>query len=269
MDTTFDALLFLVPGLGMLFVSIFAVVVWQWAAGVELKWFWAGAALWAAGVTLKVPFSLLANHSVVGFLESALPHSLFSHGAGLYLGAVSATFELGVTWLAARRWRGFGCDAGRAVAVGVGAGAIEALLLGLINVVAGFAAATGGLDTEDLRYMQVGAAETPMFWLAQPTERIIALLGHTSTRALVLLGVPARRPWMLVFGFAVFTFIDGIAATFPLWGGEGSARWWLELAVLPFTLAAVASLLFSLRGLSMTDRRIAGCSRQAPHDDFA
>jgi hypothetical protein len=249
MDVTSDALLFVVPGLGMLLVSVFAVVVWRRAAGVEFKWFWAGAGLWAAAVALKVAFSVLAHRTVVDLLRRALTSSLFLPGAGLYLGAVSAAFELGLTWLAARRWRRLGCDPGRAIAVGVGAGAVEGLLLGLVMLGNGFAAAAGEMDAEDLRDMQARAAVTSLFWLVLPTERVIALLGHASTRALVLLGVAGRRPWMVFLGFTAFTLVDGVVGAFSH-EFVGRSMWWLELAVLPFNLAAVASLVFCLRSFS-------------------
>jgi hypothetical protein len=255
MDATSAAPLFVIPGLGMLLVSVFAVVVWRWASGVELKWFWAGATLWAAAVALKVAFAVLANQTAVGLLKRTLPSSLFLPGVGLYLGAVSAVFELGLTWLAARRWRHQGCDPGWAIAVGVGAGAVEALLYALYFLGAGFAAAAGSLDADDLRDVQARATATPLFWLALPAERVIALLGHASTRALVLLGVAGGRPWMVLLGFTAFTLVDGVAGAFPLLQESVvRSRWWLELAVLPFNLACVACLVLCLRSLRSRDR---------------
>jgi excisionase family DNA binding protein len=166
-----DLYLFGVPGLGMILVSLLAVIVWRRASGAEFQWFWAGAGLWAVAVTLKVAFALLANQAAVNFLHRALPPLLFFPGTGLYLGAVSAAFEVGLTWLAGRRWRLMGRDPGKAVAVGVGAGAVEALLLGCITLGAGLAAAAEGDTGEDHGYLRARADVTPLFWLEPPAAR--------------------------------------------------------------------------------------------------
>ncbi|AGA28821.1 YhfC family glutamic-type intramembrane protease [Singulisphaera acidiphila] len=249
MEPTSNLLLFGIPGLGMFLVSVLAIAVWRRASGAEFKWFWAGAGLWALAVALKVAFSLLANQVAVGFLKRALSRPLFLTGAGLYLGAVSAAFELGLVWLAGRRWGHLGRDAGRAVAVGVGAGAFEALLLGVVSLGIWVAVAMDGADAKGERNEVLArATATPLFWLVPPAERIIALLGHASTRGLVLLGVAGRRPWMVLWGFAVFTLMDGIAGVFLLSQEfAGRSMWWLELAVLPFALTGVAILVFCIR----------------------
>ena len=246
MSPTSDLYLFGVPGLGMTLVSVLAVVVWRLASGAKFRWFWAGVGLWAVAVALKVAFGLLANQTAVGCLRRALPRPLFLPGVGLYVGAVSAAFELGLTWLAGRRWRHLGRDPGRAVAVGVGAGAFEGLLLGLVSLGAGV---MGGADVDEMRgWALARAAATPLFWLAPPVERVIALLGHASTRALVLLGVTGRRPGMVLWGFAAFALVDGVATVFPL--AEGFAErsaWWQDAAVLPVNLAAIAVLVSCIR----------------------
>ncbi len=240
MNPTSDLYLFAVPGLGMLLVSVLAVVVWRRASGAEFKWFWAGAGLWAVAVALKVAFALFANRAAAGVLRKVLPRVLFPAGVGVYLGVVSAVFEVGLTCLAGLRWRQLGRDRSRAVAVGVGAGSFEALLLGCVFLGSWLVVTAGGADAAEARGAFLGrAVVTPLFWLAPPAERAIALLGHASTRALVLLGVTGRRPWMVLWGFSAFALVDGTSGFFEL-SPDLSHRsmWWRERLVLLGVLRA-------------------------------
>jgi hypothetical protein len=239
--------LFGVPGIGMILVSLLAVVVWRRASGAEFQWFWAGAGLWVAAVTLKVAFSLLANQAAVNFLHRALPPVLFFPGIGLYLGAVSAAFEVGLTWLVGLRWKVVGRDSRRAIAVGVGAGAVEALVLGCVALATWLAAAAGEDMAEDRGYLLARAAVTPLFWLEPAAGRLIALLGHVSTRALVLLGVADRSPWIVLSGFAIFAIVDGIgAALLHSQVFAGRSMWWIDAATVPFNLIGIAVLVWYL-----------------------
>ncbi len=248
MSPTSDEYLFGVPGLGMILVSVLAVIAWRRASGAEFRWFWAGAGLWTVAVALKVAFSLLANQAAVSFLKRALPRLLFLPATGLYLGTVSAAFEVGLTWLAGRRWRLLGRDPGRAVAVGVGAGAFEALILGSALVLTGLAAAVGEDSEENRGDLLARAAVTPLFWLEPPAGRLIALLGHVSSRALVLLGVAGRRPWMVLCGFAAFVLVDGTGGVLIVSQVfAGRSMWWIDAATLPFNLIATAVLVWCIR----------------------
>lgn len=241
-----DLYLFGIPGLGMILVSLLAVIVWRRASGAEFKWFWAGAGLWAVAVTLKVAFALLANQAAASFLNRSLARPFFIPATGLYLGAVSAAFEVGLTWLAARRWRILGMDPGKAIAVGVGAGAAEAFVLGCSILGTGLVAAAGEDMGEDRGYLLARAAVTPLFWLEPAAGRLIALLGHVSTRALVLLGVAGRRPWMVLCGFVLFALVDGTGWALSQALSDRS-MWWIDAATLPFNLIGVAILAGSLR----------------------
>lgn len=265
MSPTSDLYLFGVPGLGMLLVSVLAVVIWRRASGVEFRWFWAGAGLWTVAVALKVAFALLANKAAVRLLKRALPRSLFFPGTGLYLGAVSAAFEVGLTWLAGRRWRHLGRDPGRAIAVGIGAGAFEAFALGCAILGSGLAVAAGEDSGGDRSDLLARAAVTPLFWLEPPAGRLIALLGHVSTRALVLLGVAERRPWMVLCGFAAFVLVDGTGGALLLSQVfAGRSMWWLDAATLPFNLIAIAVLVLSIRRHDRQDSRPHEATRKLP-----
>src|SRR5262249_56865566 len=49
--------------------------------------------------------------------------------------------------------------------------------------------------------LQHAISLTPLYWLAGPVERIMAILCHASSRALILLGVSKRRYELALWGF--------------------------------------------------------------------
>jgi hypothetical protein len=234
----------LASGFGMIVVAVGAVIAWRRIAHAEFRWFGVGAGLWAVAVAVKVAFALLSNAAVLGFLKSHLSYPLLVAGGGLFLGLQSSLCEMGLTLLAVWIWRQLGKEGGRAIAIGVGAGAFEAFLLGLAHLAAATAVIAGVPGTEAIRE-QFGKTMvlTPLFWLAGPAERVIAILCHASSRALILLGMAHQRLMMIVWGFVLFTLLDGIAGAAHVSGKLGTfSSWWIELAVLPFAFVSVPVL---------------------------
>lgn len=234
----------LVPSVGMMLVAAAAVFYWRRVSGIRFRWFWIGAALWAVSVALKFGCSMLIDTAVIGFLKENLPYPIFVLTGGCYIGVQSSVFEMGLTLLAVLIWRQLGTDAGKAIGIGVGAGALEAFMLGILSLVA-VCSALAGMDAsgETRKGIEALAAKTPLFWLVAPVERIIAILCHAASRALILLGVVHRRYLMIVWGFLLFTLLDGVAGGVhvSLKLGEIS-MWWVELAFVPFALISVPIL---------------------------
>ncbi len=177
-------------------------------------------------------------------MREKLPYSFLVLGGGLFVGLQSSLFEIGLTLLAVLIWRQLGKDSGRAIGIGIGAGAFEALLLGITSLVAIIALLAGLPGTEKIgEGIKTVAATTPLFWLIAPIERIIAILCHASSRALVLLGATRRRPMMILWGFIIFTLLDGVAGAAHVSGKIGHiSMWWIELAILPFALVSIPIL---------------------------
>jgi uncharacterized membrane protein YhfC len=234
----------LVSALGMMVVAVASVVYWRRVSEIPLKWFWLGAALWAIGAALKIAFALFANRFVIGFMGQNLAHPLFVLVGGLFVGSESSLFEIGVTLLSVLIWREFGRDANRAIGIGIGAGAFEALLLGAVGLAAVISSLEGLSGAAWVREkIDTAAAGTPLFWLAPPVERVIAIACHASSRALVLLGVVHRKPIMVFWGFVFFAALDSIPGAAQVSGKVSQiSAWWIELAVLPFALASIAIL---------------------------
>ncbi len=234
----------LVPGIGMVLVALAAVWYWRRVSGASARWFWVGAGLWTVAVLVKVVIALLTNPSVFGTLKGHLPFAWFVAVGGLFLGIQSSLCEIGLTLLAGMRWKELGRDAGRATAVGVGAGAFEALLLGLAAL-AGTAAWLAGVPgtAEVGEQIQKAASTTPLFWLLGPVERTTAIICHAASRALVLLGARYGRARLVALGFLIFTLLDGLAGAALLSGQMNVvSMWWFELAFAAIVLPGIPVL---------------------------
>jgi uncharacterized membrane protein YhfC len=233
----------------MIVVGAASVLLVRFLSAAPMRWFFAGAAIWVAGVALKSAWAAGPHDSVLAFLENAVPRLGYLIAGSVYIGGLTGVFEIGITLAAALIWRSLSRTAARAMAVGVGAGAIEAILLGAGAAGVALALTLNIPDMEDLREGLATIGPTPALWLIGPAERVIAILCHTGSRVLVLLAV-ARGRWSLFwYGFLILTGIDTIAGYVHLGGLVGSVNlWWVELALLPLALLSVAAVRRCVRG---------------------
>ncbi len=223
----------------MIAVGLGFVLGWRAKSRLPLKWFWAGAGVWTVGVLLKFIFAGLFNEPVLSGLKA--DRAVYLLFGSLYIGLLTGVFEIGVTWVAARKWKSLTLYGNRAVGVGIGAGSLEAILLGIAGITGAMAAAKGYGDIE-------AQMATGMIWLIGPVERIIAILCHTSSRTLVLLGVVKGQRTLFWYGFWLMTGVDAVAGFVHLSEMLGQVPlWWIELAIAPFAVASVPIIRWCLR----------------------
>jgi hypothetical protein len=263
-----DVITSLVSSVGMLVVAGIAVIYWRRVSGLQFRWFWVGAGLWTVAVILKGLLSGPLTNCMAGWIfKAGQSHAFQVLGGGLFVGLQSSLFEIGLTFFAVLLWRTLGRDADRAIGIGLGAGAFEAIYLGisvLVSIVAS-TDVTPAIQGAPGKELQAAAAVAPLIWLAPAVERAIAIVCHTSSRALVLLGTTHRKPMMVASGFLIFTLIDGIGGAVLMSGEMGKiSAWWLELALLPVALVSLPILRWchlrwsaSARGLNRNEAPIA------------
>ncbi len=239
----------LIAGILMCGVGIGFIAWWRMKTQVRYRWFLIGGALWVIAVAGKVPFQYAVAPSVYPLLAETFPRALELFFAGLYVGLISSLFEIGLTLLAVLIWKSWGANPRRGIGIALGAGAIEALILGL-GVVLGVTVYLAGVpDTEVVREALEGPYEqTPLFWLLPPTERFLTVPVHTAARALVLLGVVTRRKSLVAGGFLLFMGLDGLVGGAHVAGlVEQVSTWWILVIPLVFAVAS-AFILKSLFG---------------------
>jgi len=248
---------FLIPGAGMIVIGILSVMIWRRLSYVKWRWFAVGAAVWVTAVAIKIVIALALNQSIFSLLERHLSTRVYHVLGGLWVGVQSSICEIGLTLAAALIWRQMTRAPGRGIAVGVGAGAFEALLLGVTSVAGIIAVAHFHVGGEKaLEQLERLAGVTPLLWLVAPVERILAILCHTSSRALVLLAVAKRRPLLFWWGFLLFAGLDAVAGYAHVAGHVGKiSTWWIELAILPFALASVPIIWWCVRNWTVEGAR--------------
>lgn len=220
---------------GALMVVVGAVPVFiVWRRWRITWWVWGGgAALWAASVALKFIFFWVASGSVNRWLHAGLPQTWAAPAFWCYVGLLTGVFECGIFLVAApllkRRqwsWR-------EALSLGVGFGAIEALVVG---IAAGLSASPAG----DWVYVTTWSeALVPAF------ERLLALLIHVAAVVMILRALINRKWQWFWAAFVYKSAVDSVAAWLV---GSGSSLmshpWLMEwLCFAPFALVGVLVLL--------------------------
>ena len=238
-----------VSSLLMVLVGVASVVWWRVRSRSRWRWFAAGAGIWTVGVALKFLCAYFFYKPVLAMLKESLTHVGYLITGSIYGGLFTGVFEIGVTLCAGLIWRSMAREPKRAVAVGVGAGGFEAAVVGLVSLVWTLVMLSRAQGSEQFT-AQMGhmASTTAVFWLVGPVERVITILCHTSSRALVLLSVARRRWAFFWYGFGIMTVIDAIAEAVRLSEALGRySVWWIEAAIAPFAAASLVAIVWCLR----------------------
>jgi hypothetical protein len=211
-----------------LITALLAQRVWQ----IQLRWLWCGALLWVIAVGVKFLIAGLLNRPVLLTLRGHLTYPLFLVLGASYIGLLTGVTEVLFTLIAALRWRQMTYDARRAVGIGLGAGAIQAICLGLASpFLAG-----------DMRGQSAGLS---IALLTPAIERVLCIPTHTAVRAMTLYAIATRR-WSWFWGaFTIFTAIDGTAGFYLLTRRSSVGYLVAELCLITFMVMS----LFLLRYL--------------------
>jgi len=230
---------FAAGGLMVVVGAVPVLVVW-WRWRIPWRVWGGGAALWAVSVALKFGFSSVASPPVNRWLYAGLPQRWAGPAFWCYLGLLTGVFECGIFLLAAplikRRqwsWR-------EGLSLGVGFGAIEALVLGAATSFSAFSA------------NQAGAWETVTTWseaLASAFERLLTLPIHVAAAVMILRALVDRKWQWFGVSFAYKSAVDGVAAWLVLSGTSLlSSHWLMEwVCFAPFALIGVLVLLYLRR----------------------
>ena len=213
-------------GMLMMSVATASVSLWQYWTSTGRKWFLFGAFLWFVGVACKLVWAQLFNGPILGWLIDNTPIQVFLTLGSLYIGTLTGVFEIGMTAALAMLWKRSFEDFEKAVAVGIGAGAIEAYLIGAFVLFVG-----------------PSLSRTPFLWLVGPVERVMAILCHAASRTLVLLALRTGQRKHFWTAFWLMSLLDTVAAFFHLSGMiDEISPWLLELCFLPFAIFSLILL---------------------------
>lgn len=238
-----------IAGILILIISIGAIIWWKRRYHDSLKWIWIGGGVWAVGVILKFVFAILLNNPILMAINNVLNHTGYLVIGSLYIGSLTGIFEIGITLLLAILIKSTHRTPSRAIGIGIGAGCVEAILIGLSqfgNVIYVLSGAPGSGDV-------VGSlAQTmvinPVFFLLAPVERTLTILCHTSSRVLTFYAAARKKYLFFWAGFLLMTGLDAIAGYVHLAGLLNQiTMWWIELALLPFAVISIPIIIWCLK----------------------
>jgi hypothetical protein len=232
----------LLAGPLMIVVAVAPILYWRERTHTLWHWFVAGALVFGVGVGLKFAFAAVCYDSVLEAMSRRLPVWSYLVLGSLYGGLLTGIFEDGVTLAAGLLWPRWAREPDRAVAIGLGAGGIEALFFGLC--------CTASILGITVRAFAQGEPSGPpdavtLAWLTPAVFRVTATLSHTSTRMLALLTVATRKWSFFCYGFLLATGIDAVAVFFTISGRSAEvSAWGHVLAYAPFALVSIPIILW-------------------------
>jgi hypothetical protein len=211
----------------MLVVGVGTALAAKWIWRIQLRWLWCGALLWAVAVVAKGFIAALTLGSLLDTLHNHLPDSVYLALGSAFIGLLTGITEPVVTLAAGLHWRQLTYDVQRAVGIGLGAGAFEAVYFGFERIIKpeAFWFPTGGVG---------------IVILVPVVERLICIPHHMAVRAMTLYAVATGRwPWFWG-GFAILSGADCVAGFYNLSHVEHPINPWLvELSYVPFTVISV------------------------------
>jgi uncharacterized membrane protein YhfC len=221
----------LLGGSGMIVVAIGFVI---YAALRKLGWRYLGlgALAWVVTVVLKFAWAVPVNPPVYKGLYDALPEAVAGPLFYLYVGALTGVFEVGLVWLVMRYTRLGRVSWKRALAFGIGFGAVEAFLLGLSSLGTVLAALVvpSVFPLEALE--QISHLNNVLYGLAPILERFFTVLVHALSNVLIFYAVAQRKPRWFWLALIYKTGIDAVAAFAQVWGLETLAKIWTIEAIV-------------------------------------
>jgi uncharacterized membrane protein YhfC len=226
----------LLGGIGMILVALgFAV----YAGLRQLGWgaLALGAVAWGASVALKFAWAIPFNSAIYTTLNQALP-SLGVALFALYVGALTGIFEVGVVALLLNYTRLGKAAWPRAMAFGIGFGAIETLLLGVSSLSSMLAAML--ISVAQPPPPEVAARLGNILWLFAPiVERLATIFIHMCSTVLIFYAVNTRQARWLWLACGYKTAVDAVAAACVHIHGIDTLEhvWLLEATVILFGLA--------------------------------
>ncbi|MEN4097365.1 MAG: YhfC family glutamic-type intramembrane protease [Methanobacteriaceae archaeon] len=205
--------LFFITGIGMIGVAAVSVL-WILNLGAEWTVVSLGILAWTISVALKIAWAVPTNKPILNFLKSKLPAKLSGPISWGYIGLLTGIFECGIALAFVLKFDIL-YQAGWVdiLAFGVGFGAIEALILGLVSL--------GHIGYYTIRPESIPEKEkealkiTPNSLLMIPigiVERAATLPIHIFTKVLIILAVQQNIYLLFWLSFGFKSFVDGIAA---------------------------------------------------------
>ena len=233
----------------MMAVGAGAMAFWYLKYRTGIEYFFIGGILWAVAVGVKLAMDLTITLPLQAALLVNLPVLAVVAIMSLYVGLRTGFLESGITYLAVRYTSLSGSGFNEAVALGIGFGGTEAIVLGafsLMNVLALLLVPElqASLTPDVLAQFSVAFIPVPI------VERLFTLFIHIFAVVLVVYAVRSGELLWLWLSILLKTITDGPLPLFNYYLGSSGV-----LSVLPVEAYVAALGIISLAGLVWIGKR--------------
>lgn len=197
----------------MILVGLAAIFYWYFKKRTGIEYFIFGAIFWALAIVIK----LIMDFTITGPMQSAL----FSSAGlvamlvimSLYVGLRTGLLESGITYLCVRYTKLSRIDFDRAMAIGIGFGGAEAIVLGIMSLlsVITYLAVPELIDALPAESESAVLAQFALEMIPVPViERLFTLFCHVFATVLVVYSVKSAQLIWLGLSIAFKTLLDGV-----------------------------------------------------------
>jgi uncharacterized membrane protein YhfC len=192
----------------MMAVGAGAIAVWYLKYRTGIQYFLIGGILWAVAIGIKLAMDLTITQPVQAALLAGLPIIAVLIIMSLYVGLRTGFLESGITYLVVRHTSLSRSGFNKAVALGIGFGGTEAIVLGFLS----FASVLSFVLVPDLQAAlspDVLAQFSEVFIPVPIVERFFTLFIHVFSVVLVVYAVRTRELLWLWLSILLKTVTDG------------------------------------------------------------
>jgi hypothetical protein len=226
----------LVSGVGMVLAGLIFLLYGTKRGG--WKFALLGGGLWAGTVAIKFLIAALVNGPLYQFVSNSLPGLPGTLVFSVYVGCLTGVTEVLLTWIFLMKTKWGQAVWNQILSFGLGFGATEAILLGLMNVVSMVYVllSVNTLPAASLR--TVAASNDLVYSLAPILERIFTIGVHLGCNVLLFYAVLKGEKRWFWYSFALKSGIDAVAGYAQLSGQLQNVGflWIIEAAVVVFGL---------------------------------
>ncbi len=195
-----------------------------------------GALAWVVTVAVKFVWAVPVNSRIYAALTGMQPGAVGAGLFDLYVGLLTGLTEVAIVWLVMRYTRLGQVGWERALAFGVGFGAIEALLLGLGSVTAALLGMLAPQMIPSEVLAQLAVMNNVLYGIAPIVERFFTVWVHIFANVLIFLAVARMQARWFWLAFWFKTLIDAVAGYAQTSGILASIEgiWAIEAVVVVF-----------------------------------
>jgi uncharacterized membrane protein YhfC len=205
----------MLSGIGMIAVAILAILYWRHKTGTDARFFMAGAGIWLIAIAIKIVLDLSITAPLEQWMMAAGGLSGLIVGASIYVGLRTGIIESGFSYIAVIKTWLKKMTFNQAVALGIGFGTVEAILVGfssflniLVFVLMPEIIATIPAELQPTLIQQLSASTLMVF--PAIIERIAAISIHVFSSVLVVYAVRSSKLKYLAYSIIFKAVVDGI-----------------------------------------------------------